>query len=64
LWTSKKPVPFDRSRPLFSQLVQYLSSSTQVDTAIFKEGPSNADVIAHQERVSKVEQRLNAVKFR
>lgn len=64
LWTSKKPVPFDRSRPLFSQLVQYLSASTQVDTAIFKEGPSNADVIAHHERVSKVEQRLNAVKFR
>ena len=64
LWASKKPVPFDRNRPLFAQLVKYLSSSTYVDTAIFKEGPSSADVIAHHERVSKVEQRLNAVRFR
>lgn len=64
LWSSKKQVPFDRNRPLFSQLVKYLSSSTHADTAIFKEGPSSADVIAHRERVSKVEQRLNAVKCR
>ena len=62
LWDSKKPVPFDRDRPLFEQLVKYLSYSTHVDTAIFKSGPAQADIVAQRERVAKVEQRLNAVK--
>ena len=51
-----------RDRPIFEQLVRYLSRSTQADTSVFAKPPSHAESVMSRERAGEVETRLEAVR--
>lgn len=51
-----------RDRPIFEQLVRYLSRSTQADTTVFSKPPSHAGAVMSRERTGEVETRLEAVR--
>ena len=54
---------FDPARPVFEQLVRYLTTSDHADTAVFLSSRSPAEVLASRERIRREEQRLAAVRL-
>lgn len=61
-WDSSDEAGFDRGRPVFQQLIQYLSSSSQADTTLFAQPATPSEVAHERERAQLVEQRLDAVR--
>lgn len=61
-WDSGEDPGFDRERPIFQQLVQYLSRSAHADTALFAPPAAPAEAARERERAQLVEKRLDAVR--